>query len=694
MIPSDSKRTLRLAVLVGLTLALLFGLWTWRQGQRHKLEQEFIQAELNTIVSAKRREIEGVFANVYQNLRTISLLPSVRAIPHGNRKDDKEDVIATGRFTDEGHETVQQVYNNLKATVSVSEVYAVIDGLDSAKGEVPFFMYDALVFGQPKAEAAESKSPDTPEQAETSEYEFFPKQIEAIKAAQPEFKFSTLDDIPAYASPMMRTCDNEQYVSKAKGNEHETFGMLYSVPFYQGADGHFKGVISAIIRSNVFEAALMGVPFVPVTEEDNAKQKSAGWALPQAARFTLSNEKYGITIQDRRNTELSKAMASGIEGRNVFRLPLNVRSDSPWVLTYYLSESLIAAELAQSDRTFYAMVAVALAVLAVAVVSLVLLGGIRRAVGEVGKFLAALSNGNFTQRVTGNLRGALGKLKVDSNQTVDKLSGVVREIRQTSDSLSSAASEIVHGNTDIRNRTDAQLATLGKVATSLEGLTHMAKQSATTAEQANRLAHGASEEATQCGVVVGQVVSTMQQIDTASKRIAEIISVIDGIAFQTNILALNAAVEAARAGEQGRGFAVVASEVRSLSLRSAQAAKEIKDLIADSVNKVAAGRSLVDQAGSTMNEVVASIQRTTEMIAVISKDSSAQSRSVDEVHATLSLLGDESRQGSASVARASESAADLEELASGLRSLVAAFKLDVDSSSSGSLLGPRKAFAG
>ncbi len=693
MTPSDPKRTLRLAVLVGLTLAMLFGLWTWRQGQRHKLEQEFIQAELNTIVSAKQREIEGVFANVYQNLRTISLLPSVRAIPKGNRKDDKEDVIATGRFTDEGHETVQQVYNNLKATVSVSEVYAVIDGLDSAKGEVPFFMYDALVFGQPKAEAAESKSPDTPEQSETSEYEFFPKQIEAIKAAQPEFKFSTLDDIPAYASPMMRTCDNEQYLSKAKGNEHETFGMLYSVPFYQGADGHFKGVISAIIRSNVFEAALMGVPFVPVTEEDSARQKSAGWVLPHAARFTLSNEKYGITIQDRRNTELSKAIASGIEGRNVFRLPLKVRSDTPWVLTYYLPESLIAAELAQFDHTFYALVAVALAVLAVAVVSLVLLGGIRRAVGEVGKFLAALSNGNFTQRVTGNLRGALGKLKVDSNQTVDKLSGVVREIRQASDSLSSAASKIVHGNTDIRNRTDAQLATLGKVATSLEGLTHMAKQSATTAEQANRLAHGASEEANQCGVVVGQVVSTMQQIDTASKRIAEIISVIDGIAFQTNILALNAAVEAARAGEQGRGFAVVASEVRSLSLRSAQAAKEIKDLIADSVNKVAAGRSLVDQAGSTMSEVVASIQRATEMIAVISKDSSVQSRSVDEVHATLSLLGEESRQGSDSVARASASAADMEELASGLRSLVAAFKLDVDSSAGSMLPEPRQAFA-
>ena len=139
--------------------------------------------------------------------------------------------------------------------------------------------------------------------------------------------------------------------------------MLYSVPFYQAADGRFKGVISAIIRSNVFEAALMGVPFVPVTDDDKAKQKTGGWALPQAVRFTLSNEKYGISIQDRRNTDLAKHMQSGVEGRNVFHLPLNIHSDSPWVLTYYLPESLIADELAQSDRTFYALVAVALAVL-------------------------------------------------------------------------------------------------------------------------------------------------------------------------------------------------------------------------------------------------------------------------------------------------------------------------------------------
>ncbi len=316
---SDPKRRLQLAALVGLMLAMLVGLWSWRQVQRRELEQEFIRTELNTVVNAKQREIEGVFANVYQNLRTISLLPSVRSISHGNRKDDKEEVIAAGRFTDEGHETVQQVYNNLKANVSVSEVYAVVDGLNTAKGEVPFFMYDALVFGQPNAEAAEGKSPDTPEQSETAEYEFFPKQIMAIKSAYAEFKFSALDQIPAYASPMMRTCDNEQYPSKASGNEHETFGMLYSVPFYQVADGRFKGVISAIIRSNVFEAALMGVPFVPVTDDDKAKQKAGGWALPQPVRFTLSNEKYGISIQDRRNTDLAKHMQSGVDGRNVFQ---------------------------------------------------------------------------------------------------------------------------------------------------------------------------------------------------------------------------------------------------------------------------------------------------------------------------------------------------------------------------------------
>ncbi|QOW20094.1 MCP four helix bundle domain-containing protein [Lysobacter ciconiae] len=296
----------------------------------------------------------------------------------------------------------------------------------------------------------------------------------------------------------------------------------------------------------------------------------------------------------------------------------------------------------------------------------------------IGALLLAVAEGDLHQRADESLPGHFGRLASDANLTVEKLSEIVGQIRQGSDAISSAASQIAAGNDDLSRRTEQQAASLEETASSMEELTSTVRQNAENARQANQLALGAAEVAGVGGEVVGRVVTTMTGINESSRKIVEIISVIDGIAFQTNILALNAAVEAARAGEQGRGFAVVASEVRSLAQRSAAAAKEIKTLIDDSVSKVEDGSVLVDQAGKTMNEIVRSVQRVTAIIADISAASQEQSTGIEQVNQVITHMDEGTQQNAALVEEATAAARSLEQQSGQLVQTVAAFRLDVD----------------
>ncbi|HSW03322.1 methyl-accepting chemotaxis protein [Aquabacterium sp.] len=287
----------------------------------------------------------------------------------------------------------------------------------------------------------------------------------------------------------------------------------------------------------------------------------------------------------------------------------------------------------------------------------------------------AVAAGDLTLTLHTEGRDEVARLMQAMARMIEQLRGTVGAVRGNAESVSVASAQIAQGNHDLSGRTEEQASALEQTAASMEQLGATVKQNADNAHQANQLAQGASVVAVKGGSVVGQVVETMKGINDSSKKIADIISVIDGIAFQTNILALNAAVEAARAGEQGRGFAVVASEVRSLAQRSAAAAKEIKSLISASVERVEQGSTLVDQAGATMTEVVSAIRRVTDIVGEISTASVEQSSGVSQVGEAVAQMDRATQQNAALVEESAAAAESLKSQAQDLLQAVAVFKL-------------------
>ncbi|WP_349794316.1 methyl-accepting chemotaxis protein [Xanthomonas sp. WHRI 7064] len=290
--------------------------------------------------------------------------------------------------------------------------------------------------------------------------------------------------------------------------------------------------------------------------------------------------------------------------------------------------------------------------------------------------LRCIADGDLTVRMTGNFHGVFASMRDDANSTVHRLTDIVTHIQTTSNSIGFAAEDIASGNQELSRRSEQQAASLEETAASMEELTSTVKQNAEHAGRANQLALGAAAIASEGRDVVGQVIEQMSGIEASSRRIADIISVIDGIAFQTNILALNAAVEAARAGEQGRGFAVVASEVRTLSHRSSDAAKEIKRLIDDSVQRVADGATLVHKAGTTMGEVVTSVQHVTDIMGHISAASQEQAGGIEQVNLTIAQMDETTQQNVSLVEAASTAARSLEAHSTQLTQAVEVFKVN------------------
>ena len=304
-----------------------------------------------------------------------------------------------------------------------------------------------------------------------------------------------------------------------------------------------------------------------------------------------------------------------------------------------------------------------------------------KAVEETQAVVRAAQSNDLTARIPMDDKdGAIAELCAGVNALLDSMVGIVRGIKRSSGAINAAAGEIASGNADLSQRTEQQAASLEETASSMEELTSTVRQNAENANQANQLAIGASDVASRGGEVVERVVSTMSEINESSNKVQEIISVIDGIAFQTNILALNAAVEAARAGEQGRGFAVVASEVRSLAQRSAAAAKEIKQLISDSVERVENGSELVSRAGETMTEILGSVKRVTDIMGEITAASQEQSAGIEQVNQTVAQMDEATQQNAALVEQASAAARSMEDQARKMAASVDAFSIGDDGS--------------
>jgi methyl-accepting chemotaxis protein len=287
-----------------------------------------------------------------------------------------------------------------------------------------------------------------------------------------------------------------------------------------------------------------------------------------------------------------------------------------------------------------------------------------------------VAQGDLTSTIVTKSRDETGQLMQALQHMNTSLQRIVGEVRLGTESMASASTQIASGNLDLSNRTEQQAASLQKTSGSMAELTQIVRQNADSARQANQLAASASDVAVEGGQVVSQVVATMGSIDASSRKIVDIIGVIDGIAFQTNILALNAAVEAARAGEQGRGFAVVAGEVRSLAQRSATAAKEIKSLIGESVEQVALGSKLVSQAGTTMDGVVASVKRVTDIMGEITAASQSQSHGIESVNQSIHHMDGVTQQNAALVEQAAAAAESMQNQASQLAKVVSVFKLE------------------
>ncbi|WP_272872673.1 methyl-accepting chemotaxis protein [Candidatus Sulfurimonas marisnigri] len=550
--------------------------------------------QVEIVFSNKKTQIEQAFKKMYESARTISLLPSVRQIDSGNRLSEEEDIVATGRFSEDAFSTVQQLYNDLVSNVNVSEIYAVADGLDFQKGQFPFFMFDSLVIGnEQEHEYANVVNPDFPEEAEEAEYLYYPTQIEYFKNNYPTFNYKDLSDIPAVFSPLLRTCDNTQYISKSTGNVEDSFGILYSIPFYNNQN-KVKGIISIIFRKNLLESLLVDVPFIIITDKDKKEAKEISFSMPKEfSQFVLYNKQNDIYIADRRDKEIiSFVNTKNKNASNFHEVTINTTGESDWKLFMRIPETLYTENLKQESEIYILKIGFIVFTTLFLIIFMIY----------------------RTKKLLSNANSGTKEFEDVVHDLINNISLLVEQSSKNKDILYTT-NESIENSFLMTNKNSERLQitykVLAELVTSLKNV--MSKINANSAKQ-------------------NDAVHAMNQLNGQAGEIIKVINFINKIANQTNLLALNAAIEAARAGQQGLGFSVVADEVKQLANKTKKSLIEISattKLITQSISTIGSDlelnsqeisdvseytKELVEKADSTKNELTKTISASESLI--------------------------------------------------------------------------------